>query len=91
MLRGNFYADKITINKMKKNNQIIFSYSDSNGDLNSNINPNGSMLNIAGITNKSKNVIGMMPHIPSDASEKIFEVILMALKLFKSVINFYSN
>ena len=86
---GNFYADKITINKMKKNNQIIFSYSDSNGDLNSNINPNGSILNIAGITNKSKNVIGMMPH-PERASEKIFGN-TDGLKLFKSVINFYSN
>ena len=46
---------------MKNNDQILFEYAD---------NPNGSILNIAGITNKKRNVLGMMPH-PERASEGV--------------------
>ncbi len=40
----------------------MFQYCDQNGTINSESNPNGSFLNIAGITNKNKNILGMMPH-----------------------------
>ncbi|MCL4117604.1 UNVERIFIED_CONTAM: hypothetical protein GTU68_066772 [Idotea baltica] len=55
---GRFYAPQETIDKMLNNKQILFEYS----------NPNGSVLNIAGICNKQRNVFGMMPH-PERASE----------------------
>lgn len=57
---GNYYCDDNTLSELISNNQILFSYNE---------NPNGSMNNIAGIQNKSRNVLGMMPH-PERASEK---------------------
>jgi len=59
---GRFYADENTLNKLVENDQILFKYSDENGNITKEANPNGSILNIAGICNKNKNVFGMMPH-----------------------------
>jgi phosphoribosylformylglycinamidine synthase subunit PurQ / glutaminase len=50
---GNYFADDVTIARLEKNNQILFRYTN---------NPNGSVNNIAGITNTQGNVLGMMPH-----------------------------
>lgn len=51
---GNYYCDEKTLQSLKDNNQIVFTYS---GD-----NPNGSLEDIAGIINERGNVLGMMPH-----------------------------
>lgn len=59
---GRYYADAETVAEMKKNGQILFYYSDASGAVNEQSNPNGSLENIAGVSNKSKNVFGMMPH-----------------------------
>lgn len=59
---GNYFADEKILNELEQNDQIIFKYSSPDGDLNDKYNPNGSKLNIAGITNKQGNVLGMMPH-----------------------------
>ena len=59
---GNYFADEKTLKKLKDNNQIVLKYCDENSNINEESNPNGSCLNIAGIINKNKNVIGMMPH-----------------------------
>ena len=53
---------------MEVNDQILFKYSDDNGDVSDSANPNGSEMNIAGICNKEGNVFGMMPH-PERASD----------------------
>ncbi|WP_294974554.1 phosphoribosylformylglycinamidine synthase subunit PurQ [uncultured Leuconostoc sp.] len=50
---GNYFADEATLDKLEKNNQIIFRYVN---------NPNGSAHDIAGIMNEKGNVFGMMPH-----------------------------
>ncbi|WP_438349219.1 phosphoribosylformylglycinamidine synthase subunit PurQ [Paenibacillus sp. FA6] len=50
---GNYYCDEETLEKLKLNDQIVFTYGD---------NPNGSLADIAGICNERGNVIGMMPH-----------------------------
>jgi phosphoribosylformylglycinamidine synthase subunit PurQ / glutaminase len=55
---GNFIADDGTIALLEKNGQVLFRYSGSSYPAN----PNGSMKDIAGICNRSGNVIGMMPH-----------------------------
>lgn len=57
-------TDEDTINKIRKNKQIVFQYCESDGRINSNfpINPNGSVLNIAGICDPSGQILGMMPH-----------------------------
>ena len=59
---GNYFASKEQIKSLQDNQQIVFQYCDKNGIINSESNPNGSFLNIAGITNKNKNILGMMPH-----------------------------
>ena len=59
---GNYFADDKTLNDLQNNNQIVLKYCDENLNINEESNPNGSCLNIAGIINKNKNVIGMMPH-----------------------------
>ena len=59
---GNYFADEKTLKELKDNNQIVLKYCDENSNINEESNPNGSCLNIAGIINKNKNVIGMMPH-----------------------------
>ena len=59
---GRYYADKKTINELEKNQQIIFKYCSSMGEVNSKSNPNGSINNIAGIVNSTGNILGMMPH-----------------------------
>jgi len=65
---GRFYADESTLIDMRQNGQILFRFCDNNGQITELVNPNGSVENIAGICNKSKNVFGMMPH-PERASD----------------------
>ncbi|MEK3712663.1 phosphoribosylformylglycinamidine synthase subunit PurQ [Paenibacillus sp. FSL R7-0333] len=50
---GNYYCDEETLAELNANNQIVFTYSD---------NPNGSVADIAGVSNRAGNVVGMMPH-----------------------------
>ena len=59
---GNYFADDKTIKELEDNNQIVFKYATKDGKVNNEINPNGSLRNIAGIINKHGNVLGMMPH-----------------------------
>ena len=60
--QGNYFADKKVLNSLEDNNQVILRYCSPKGQINNNFNPNGSMNNIAGIINSSKNVFGLMPH-----------------------------
>lgn len=59
---GRFYADAGVLDEIEKNNQILYQYCNENGETTSYSNPNGTMLNIAGICNRDRNVFGMMPH-----------------------------
>lgn len=85
---GNYYANDDTISELEANNQIAFKYCDNEGNYTESSNPNGSMNNIAGILNKKRNILGMMPH-PERYSDKqlgcndgikIFESIADSLK-----------
>jgi len=67
---GRYYVDDKTLKEMEERDQIIFRYSDKEGNVREEINPNGSLSNIAGICNKEGNVFGMMPH-PERASEDV--------------------
>ena len=81
---GNFFAGADLIKEIEDNDQVLFRYCSEDGTIGEDFNPNGSMNNIAGITNKTKNVFGMMPH-PERASDfelentdgrEIFEALL---------------
>ncbi|HNJ59233.1 MAG TPA: phosphoribosylformylglycinamidine synthase I, partial [Chitinophagaceae bacterium] len=80
---GRFYADNDTLDSLEKNNQIIFSYCNEVGEIEQQYNPNGTLRNIAGISNNFGNVFGMMPH-PERATNyqlqntdgiKVFEIL----------------
>jgi phosphoribosylformylglycinamidine synthase len=57
--------------ELVENQQIIYRYCDSKGTINEAANPNGTADNIAGISNKTRNVFGMMPHPERACSEKL--------------------
>jgi phosphoribosylformylglycinamidine synthase len=67
--QGNFYTTQDSLKKLEDNNQIVFRYCSQKGEINKKSNPNGSLNNIAGIINKKRNILGMMPH-PERAIEK---------------------
>ena len=58
---GNYFADQDTLKELEDNQQVAFRYVE---------NPNGSIHDIAGIVNKGRNVLGMMPH-PDRSSEQL--------------------
>lgn len=74
---GRYYCDQATLQELQANDQIAFQYLD---------NVNGSVNQIAGVTNKEKNVLGMMPH-PERAMEEILGS-ADGKKLFQSIINY---
>jgi phosphoribosylformylglycinamidine synthase len=59
---GRYFADQATLTSLQANDQILFYYCDEAGNVNDAANPNGSLLNIAGICNEGRNVFGLMPH-----------------------------
>jgi phosphoribosylformylglycinamidine synthase len=59
---GRFFAKENELEDIQKNDQIIYSYCDEKGEIHIDHSPNGSILSIAGISNKERNVFGMMPH-----------------------------
>lgn len=67
---GNYTCDDATYSSLEENGQIVFRYSDENGEITPEANPNGSRSNIAGICNENRNVLGMMPH-PERACEEL--------------------
>jgi phosphoribosylformylglycinamidine synthase I len=65
---GNYFCDAATVAELERNNQIIFRYTSADGLNDAAGNPNGSLDNIAGICNRERNVLGLMPH-PERAAE----------------------
>jgi phosphoribosylformylglycinamidine synthase len=59
---GNYYIDAAGLKELRDNNQIVFRYCSATGEVNDQFNSNGAVDNIAGITNRKGNVLGMMPH-----------------------------
>ncbi len=73
---GSYYADEEILAELEENGQVVFRYTKEN--------PNGSLNDIAGITNKQGNVLGMMPH-----PERAVEMLLGnedGLRVFKSLL-----
>lgn len=86
---GNYYADDSTLDSMEENGQIIFRYSDVEGSVTEGSNPNGSRRSIAGICNRERNVLGMMPH-----PERCCDPLVGGedgLAIFRSILDFTEN
>lgn len=67
---GCYVADPPTLQSLEDNGQVVFRYTNAAGDSDPTANPNGSLNNIAGITNSQANVVGLMPH-PEHAVESL--------------------
>ncbi len=67
---GCYFADEATLAELQAKNQILWQYCSAQGELTDLANPNGSLLNIAGVCNAARNVAGLMPH-PERACEDI--------------------
>ena len=65
---GNYFADPVTLQGLEDNGQVVFRYCAPGGAVTDDANPNGSVHNIAGICNSTRNVVGLMPH-PERACE----------------------
>ena len=81
---GCYFADDATLEKLKASHQILWQYVNAAGELTDQSNPNGSLQNIAGICNESRNVVGLMPH-PERASESLLDC-ADGLLVFESLI-----
>lgn len=67
---GCYYADPETLARLQANRQILWQYCTATGEITEEANPNGSLLNIAGLCNARRNVAGLMPH-PERACESL--------------------
>src|SRR5882762_5356379 len=59
---GNYFCDEATLAELERNRQIVFRYTTPEGREDASANPNGSLANIAGVSNRERNVMGLMPH-----------------------------
>lgn len=81
---GSYYADEATLRELEAQGQILFRYCSPTGVIDAASNPNGSRGNIAGITNRAGNVLGMMPH-PERAADPLLGAI-DGMALFKGLL-----
>jgi phosphoribosylformylglycinamidine synthase subunit PurQ / glutaminase len=68
---GNYFADAATLDELEAEGRVVFRYVDGAGMLTADANPNGAQRNIAGICDRSRRILGMMPH-----PERLFEPLL---------------
>ncbi|MGE5396201.1 MAG: phosphoribosylformylglycinamidine synthase subunit PurQ [Chitinophagales bacterium] len=86
---GNYYCDDETLQDLISHDQIAFTYSDVSGIEKPEVNPNGARNNIAGIVNRERNILGMMPH-----PERNSEVVLGGqdgARIFASMIKWFKE
>jgi phosphoribosylformylglycinamidine synthase I len=88
-MEGNYFADDTTISDLNTQDRVAFRYVDPQGQPTMDVNPNGSIENIAGVLNARGNVLGMMPH-PERASEEILGS-ADGKKIFNSMIDYISS
>lgn len=82
---GNYFIDEDGLRSLQDNDQILFRYSNAEGELTAAANINGSVDHIAGIVNKERNVLGMMPH-PERAMESVLGSV-DGRRIFESALN----
>jgi phosphoribosylformylglycinamidine synthase I len=85
---GNFYLPEDELQRLEGEGQVVFRYTAKDGRIEEDANPNGSARAIAGICNRERNVVGLMPH-PERAAEaeigsadgrRIFQALVRALQ-----------
>ncbi|MDZ4131633.1 MAG: phosphoribosylformylglycinamidine synthase subunit PurQ, partial [Dethiobacteria bacterium] len=84
-----YYASPELLKELEANGQIVFRYVSEDGEVTFDANPNGSLENIAGVCNKSGNVLGLMPH-PERAGESVLGS-EDGLIIFNSLIDYFQK
>ena len=75
---GNYYATEDMLDDLEQRDLVAFRYCSPDGQTGKNFNPNGSKRHIAGIYNRNRNILGMMPHpenafgLSSDHGRRLF-------------------
>ena len=75
---GNYFATEDILDDLEQRDLVAFRYCSADGKTGESFNPNGSKNNIAGIYNRNRNILGMMPHpenafgLPSDHCRRLF-------------------
>lgn len=82
---GNYFANDDILQDLKDNSQIAFRYCSESGESSDVSNFNGSVYNIAGIFNKRKTILGMMPH-PENAT-LLHQPDKSGVNLFKGILD----
>jgi len=83
---GNYFAEPDALARMERRGQVLLRYCEPDGTITPEANPNGSVDNIAGVSNEAGNVMGLMPHperaseaiLGSDDGRKIFESVILS-------------
>jgi phosphoribosylformylglycinamidine synthase subunit PurQ / glutaminase len=86
-MEGNYTAPPETLDALEREARVAFRYCDADGRVTDDANPNGAAANIAGITNREGNIVGLMPHpdrcsegvLGNDVGRKMFESAVVAL------------
>ncbi|HAJ98763.1 MAG TPA: phosphoribosylformylglycinamidine synthase I [Bacteroidales bacterium] len=81
---GRYFAPDDVLKTLNDNDQVLFRYSSSQGEVSDTFNPNGSLENIAGICNEKRNVFGMMPHPERAADAELRN--MAGLPVFEAII-----
>ena len=84
---GSYHAAPETVDALEANRQVVFRYCDADGTVTDAANPNGSLAAIAGLCNRRRNVVGLMPHperaceaaLGSEDGRVVFESVVTAL------------
>jgi phosphoribosylformylglycinamidine synthase len=88
-MEGNYYCDTETLRELEAEDRIAFRYATRTGEITPEANPNGSLSNIAGVLNKGRNVLGLMPH--PDRSSELLLGSADGLKIFDSLVCALAN
>ncbi len=86
---GNYFAEPEVVAELEVNRQVVFRYTDRAGQRSEAANPNGSIRDIAGICNRPRNVVGLMPH-----PERACELALGSADgcvIFQSIVNSFAE
>ncbi len=81
---GNYFASEETLDELEAEDRVVFRYCDRDGNVTPESNPNGSQRNIAGISDETGRILGLMPH-----PERLFELALGGAdgrRVFESVV-----
>ena len=84
VLEGNYFCEPDTLDELRRENRIVFRYSEPSGAVTAAANPNGSLDNIAGICSRGGNVLGMMPHPERSAEPELGGV--DGVKIFQAMV-----